>query len=166
VETDDKEPGFVAVAVVKGTSCTPVFIPEVQKLRPLLSCKGTAEYKNRNRKRRNFLKIITWPLTTATATKPGSLSSVSTTGVKNVQFSDQARVVDSNKSNVVTEPVREEGNMPPPLLLNMGRLSSTVKITSEGRQIPQFHASDYVNLPAFQIEARKIPQSYSESNFF
>jgi hypothetical protein len=106
------------------------------------------------------------PLTTATATKPGSLSSVSTTGVKNVQFSDQARVVDSNKSNVVTEPVREEGNMPPPLLLNMGRLSSTVKITSEGRQIPQFHASDYVNLPAFQIEARKIPQSYSESNFF
>lgn len=75
------------------------------------------------------------PLTTATATKPVSLSSVSTTGVKNVQFSDQVRVFDINKSNVV----REERKIPPPPLINMGRpkrLSSTVKITSEGRQIP------------------------------
>jgi hypothetical protein len=76
--------------------------------------------------------------TTATATKPVSLSSVSTAGVKNVQFSDQVRVFDINKSNVVTEPVREERKIPPPPLINMGRpkrLSSTVKITGEGRQI-------------------------------
>ena len=106
------------------------------------------------------------PLTTATATKPVSLSSVSTAGVKNVQFSDQVRVFDINKSNVVTEPVREERKIPPPPLINMGRskrLSSTVKITGEGRQIPQFHVSDYVNLPAFQIEGRKIPRSHTQN---
>jgi hypothetical protein len=56
--------------------------------------------------------------------------------------------------------------IPPPPLINMGRpkrLSSTVKITGEGRQIPQFHVSDYVNLPAFQIEGRKIPRSHTQN---
>ena len=102
------------------------------------------------------------PLTTATATKPSSLISA---GNKNVQFSDQVTIFDNSNSDfpsiVVSEPVKEERQMPP--IYKM--VSSSSSMTGGGRQTPpaRFHSSNYVSIPAFEFEERQMPQRQSES---